>query len=245
MLRRVDIAAHGSRWRDKPGPVAAFCSGLMAVALLLPPWPAAPLVFGIAVAAAARGRAPLGLFLRVLAAPLGFAVLGGVALAVSLEWHDGLELTLSTDGMHAGLGVAARAVAAAAVTLLFSLTVPLGRQVALGRRLGVPEAFIDLALVTYRMLFLLEESREAILQAQTNRLGYRTARLALSSTALAGGGLFRRAIARAQAMERGLAARGYDGRLNVLLNPSASRPRDYLGALAIPAGLAAALLFLA
>lgn len=242
MLRRVDIAAHDSRWRAKPGPVALFCAGLMALVLLLPPWPAAPLVLGVAIAAAGRGRVPIGLFLRLLGTPLGFAAVGGFALAVSVHWHEGLHWTLSSEGLHTGLCVAARAVAAAGVTLLFALTVPLARQVALGRRLGLSEALINLVLVTYRMLFLLEESRETILRTQTNRLGYRTARLALRSTALAGGGLFRRALARSQAMERGLAARGYDGRLRVLLSPDRSRPRDYLSALLVPGALAGAIL---
>lgn len=119
---------------------------------------------------------------------------------------------------------------------------PLARQAALSRRLGLPESLVDLMALVYRMLFLLEESRETIQQTQANRLGYRTVRLALRSVAMAGSGLFQRSMSRARSMERGLAARGYDGRLRVLLSPDRSRPRDYLVAVLVPAALAGAIL---
>jgi len=246
MLRRVDHSAQRSPWRDKPGPVAVFCAGLMAVALVLSPWPAAPLVFLTALlAATGPGRAPIGLFLRVLSAPTGFAVLGACALAFTVRWSAGPRVEVSPEGWRLGLGVAARACAAASVTILLALSVPLARQTALGRRLGLPESLVELMGLVYRMLFLLEESRETIQQTQANRLGYRTGRLALRSLALAGSALFQRSMSRARAMERGLAARGYDGQLRVLLSPDRSRPADYLVAVLVPVALAGAVLFFA
>lgn len=245
MLHRVDHSAQRSPWRDKPGPVAVFCAGLMAIVLVLSPWPAAPVVFLLVLlAASGPGRVPIGLFVRVLTAPAGFAVLGGCALALSVRWQAGPQVEVSPEGWRLGLGVAARTMAAASVTLLFALSVPLARQTALGRKLGLSESLMDLMGLVYRMLFLLEESRETILQTQVNRLGYRNTRLALRSVAMAGSGLFQRSISRARAMERGLAARGYDGRLRVLLSPDQSRPRDYLAAVLVPATLAGAIMLL-
>ena len=98
----------------------------------------------------------------------------------------------------------------------------------------MPEILIDLMLLTYRTLFLLDDCRREILQAQRSRLGYRTMRLALRSSGLAAHALFCRAIDRAVRMERGLAARGYTGRLAVLMPARSVRCRDYAFAVAAP-----------
>jgi cobalt/nickel transport system permease protein len=55
-----------------------------------------------------------------------------------------------------------------------------------------------------------------MIAAQSGRLGYRTLRTGFRSGVLIVAGLFSRTLARAQAMERGLAARGYSGDLSTL-----------------------------
>lgn len=236
MLRRVDTSAHLNRWRDKTGPVALLCCGLMLCAMLLPPWPGAALVLGVAVFAAVIGaHVPARLLARALAVPLGFLATSGLVLCVSLSWgNGGLHWAFAPAGAASATTAGARALAAVSVTLLFALTIPLPQQLELLRRLRLPEALLDLMLLTYRTLFLLEDCRTEILQAQRNRLGYRTARLALHSSGLAAHALFVRAMDRAARLERGMAARGYSGRLTVLTPPQQTRYRDYFFALTLP-----------
>lgn len=239
MLRRIDTSAHRNRWRDKSRPVAVLCAGLMLCALLLPPWPGALLTGGVALSAAVFGaRVPARVIMRSMVVPLGFVLTSGLVLCLSLRWENGgPHLVFTPAGLIMAVQAGSRALAAVAVMLLLALTVPLAQQLAMLRRLQVPEVLLDLMLLTYRTIFLLDDCRREILRAQRNRLGYRTARLALQSAGLAAGALFRRALDRAARMERGLAARGYDGRLAVLLPPAQATRTDYGLAIALPLGV--------
>lgn len=236
MLRRVDSSACANRWRNHSEAVAVFCGGLMLCALLVPPWPGAPMILLVTTLAALAGaRVPVSAYSRSLLLPLGFLATSAVGLCISINWVGGWRIAYSPVGAQTAISVSLRALAALSVTLLFAFTVPMPSWLALLRRLGVPESLLDLILLTYRTIFLLDEGRTAILRAQRNRLGYRDARRALHSCGLAASALFVRSIAHSQRLERGLAARNYTGRLVVLMPPSATRRRHVLLALAIPA----------
>lgn len=245
MMRRVDLSAHQNHWQGQSGPVAVLCAGLMLCALLLPPWPGAPFVLAIAFTAAVAGaRVPAGVFIRALIVPLGFLLSGAIVMGLSIRWEAGPRFGFAPSGLATAALAGARALAAAAVTLLYALTVPLTQQLHLLRRLRVPEALLDLMLLTYRTLFLLDDCQRAILRAQHNRLGYRNARLALQSGGLAAHALLCRAMARAARLERGLAARGYAGRLTVLLPQDRARTANYALASLLPLALAAGFVLL-
>jgi len=244
MLRHIDSNACANRWRTHSGAVAVFCCGLMLCAVLGPPWPGAPLVFVVAFTAAVAGaRVPAGTYSRALLWPLGFVATSAVGLCFSINWHHGWHIAYNPTGAQTALCAGLRALAALSVTLLFAFTVPTPSWLTMLRRLRVPEALLDLILLTYRTIFLLDNGQTAILRAQRNRLGYRDARRSLHSCGLAVSALFIRAITHSQRLERGLAARNYTGRLVVLMPPSATRSRHMLLALAIPALIGAAVWF--
>jgi cobalt/nickel transport system permease protein len=241
MLRQVDTAACANRWRAHSEAVAVFCGGLMLCALLAPPLRAAPAVAGVALLAALAGaRVPARDYLRALLMPVAFLATSAAALCVSISWSHGPHFAYSPVGAHTALEAGARAFAAICVTMLFAFTVPFTQWLALLRRLRTPEPLLDLILVTYRTIFLLDDGLASIVRAQTGRLGYRDARRAHRSVALAAGALFLRSLDQARRLERGLAARNYTGRLTVLLPPSATRARHLALALAVPALVAAA-----
>jgi len=147
----------------------------------------------------------------------------------------GLSFAYSAEGFRTAWHSVLRAWAASAVLLLFAFTVPIPQLIALLRRIRTPEVLLDLMHLTYRTLFILDKSRVALLLTQRNRLGYRNLRTALRSAAQAAAALFVRALLQSVRLERGLGARGYQGRLVVLLPPSATRARHLVLALAIPA----------
>ncbi|OAM88904.1 cobalt ECF transporter T component CbiQ [Termitidicoccus mucosus] len=246
MLRLIDINAHTNRWRAKTGAVMLLCAGLMACALFLPPVACAPLILAATwLAALAGARVPARDFAKAFVIPMGFLATGALALCLSLTWDDGVRIAFAREGARTALQTSCRAAAALSVTLLYAFTSPLSRTLALLRRFRVPAALIDLMGLAYRTIFLLDESRAAILRAQQNRLGWRNARRALRSAGLAAAALFTRTHARAARLERGLQSRGYDGgALPVLLPPSAASARDYALALLVPALVAATTLLL-
>jgi cobalt/nickel transport system permease protein len=246
MLRLIDINAHTNRWRAKTGALLLLCAGLMACALLLPPVRCAPPVLAATwLAALAGARVPARDFAKAFVIPLGFLAAGAFVLCLSLTWDDGVRVVFAREGARTALQTSCRATAALSVTLLYAFTSPLSRTLALLHRCRVPAALIDLMGLAYRTIFLLDESRAAILRAQHNRLGYRNARRALHSAGLAAAALFTRTHARAARLERGLQSRCYDGgALAVLLPPSSATARDYALALLVPALVATATLLL-
>ena len=241
MLRAIDACAHTNRWHAHAGPVALFCAGLMVCVLAAPPLAAGPLVWTAASFAAVAGaRVPARLYFGAMLVPAGFLFSSAAALCVTLRFADGgLVLGLSAAGAWTALQAGLRAAGALAVTLCFACTVPTAAWIALLRRARVPEALLDLILLVYRMLFVLDDARLAIMRAQDNRLGFRTVPVALRSTARAAAALFLRSLQRAARLERGLAARGYTDRLVVLPPPMLASPGAYVAAGAGPAALTA------
>ena len=239
MLRAIDACAHTSRWHAHGGPVTLFCAGLMVCVLAAPPLAAGPLVWVAASLAAVAGAGvPARLFFGAMLVPAGFLLTSAAALCVTLGFSPGgVVLGLSGAGAWTALTAGLRALGAVAVTLCFACTVPTAAWMALLRRAGVAEALLDLIMLIYRMLFVLDDARLAILRAQDNRLGFRTVRVALRSTARAAASLFLRSLHKAARLEQGLAARGYTDRLPVLPPPMAAAPVTYAAAAVLPVGL--------
>jgi cobalt/nickel transport system permease protein len=236
MLRIVDASAHANRWRTKTPAVALLCAGLMLCALLTPNALGAALVVVLCSTATTLGAGvPSRGFFAAFLIPLMFLLTSAASLCVSVGWGTGgLHVALSQTGATTALRTAWHAVAALSVSLLFAFTVPLANLISLLRALRAPEAVLDLVLLTYRSIFLLDDCRVEIIRAQQNRLGYRTSSVARRSAAMAASALFARALDRAVKQEKGLAARGYNGRLDVLALPSTVRASDFLSAILAP-----------
>jgi cobalt/nickel transport system permease protein len=110
-----------------------------------------------------------------------------------------------------------RTSAASLGVLLFAFTTPMSDLLPRLVRAGVPAPVVDVALVTYRMSFLLLDSVRRIREAQAARLGHTTRAAAWRSLGGLGATAFVRAFDRATRLQAGLAGRGYDGTLRVLV----------------------------
>ncbi|MGX1487123.1 cobalt/nickel transport system permease protein [Streptomyces griseus] len=214
----IDAAAHSSRWRRRhPVDKAALGLGLTALAVSLPPWPGAALVL---VAALAVLLGPAGVTARHLwrayRVPLGFCVTGAATLLVQVGGPRGL-VALDPGGPVRAGELLLRTSAASLGVLLFAFTTPMSDLLPRLVRAGVPAPVVDVALVTYRMSFLLLDAVRRIREAQAARLGHTTRAAAWRSLAGLGATAFVRAFDRAARLQTGLAGRGYDGTLRVLV----------------------------
>jgi cobalt/nickel transport system permease protein len=241
----IDAVAHGNRWRHRhPLDKAALGLGLTVTAVCLPPWPGAPLV---AVAAVAVALGPAGVSRRQLwrafRVPLGFCVTGAVPLLFQVGGPDGF-FTLAPDGPAQAARLLLRTCAASLGVLLFAFTTPMSDLLPRLIKAGVPAPVVDVALVTYRMSFLLLDTVARVRQAQASRLGHSGRAAAWRSLAGLGATVFIRAFDRAARLQGGLAGRGYDGTLRVLV-PEAAVSKAFLGATAgLLVGIAALTLVL-
>ncbi len=234
----VDRVAHLNRWRHRSLIEKAMLAlGMLILAVLLPPFPAAAVIAVIMTAAALLGaRVPVSVWLACAAGPLGFLLSGAISLVVQIDANG---LALAPGGLTAAAGLVARSVAALTCLLFLALTTPATDLVAGLRRCGLPAEIAEMALLTYRFLFLLADTAMSMDAAQAARLGHVGARRRLSSLGSLIANLLPRAIDRARRLEIGLAARGWEGEMRVLTE---TRPISIAGVtlvLALEAGTAA------
>lgn len=241
----IDAAAHGSRRRHRhPADKAVLAFGLLGAAVVVPPWPGAPVVGAVALGLLLGwARVPGRRLWRAARAPLGFAVTGAATLLVSVGGPHGIAL--ADHGVWRAGELLARTLAATLAVLLFAFTTPLSDVLPRLVRIGVPAAVVDIAAVMYRMVFLLLDTAARVREAQAGRLGHTTRRAELRSLAGLGATVFVRAFARARRLEEGLAGRGYDGSLRVLVDGDPVSRRFVAASAAAVAALVAAILLLA
>ena len=229
----IDEAAHANRWRTRhPAEKAFLALGLLVLAVALPPWPGALLCGGAALASLLAGaRVPAGTVLRLLRLPLGFVLVGAVPLLLTLGGDP--WIAPAPGGLLRAAELVGRSMAAVGCLILFAATTPLADVVA--RLRGLPPAVTEIALLIYRMLFLLLDSLRSVREAQSLRMGFGSRGATFRSLAGQGSAVFVRAFDRARRLEAGLASRGYDGTLRVRVTDRPVSP----GFLAASAGLLA------
>jgi cobalt/nickel transport system permease protein len=211
----LDAIAYTNRWRPRhPGEKALLSLGLLICAVVLPAWPGALVVGGVATVVL---FGPAGLSVRqaahALRVPLGFVTVGSVPLLFAIGGPTGVRI--DPHGLPLVAQLAGRATAALLCLLLFAATTPLADVLPRLARLGVPPAVTEIAALMYRMLFLLLDTVRAVREAQASRLGFRDWSTSYRSLAGQGATIFVRAFDRARRMEEGLALRGYTGSLRV------------------------------
>lgn len=230
MSLAIDVAAWSTPWRLRnTGEKALLCLGLTGCALILPVLPAAPIVLVCAVGLAlGPARVPWRVFLSVVRTPAVFIVLAALPVAVSVSTGPLLLEVTAASAAKAG-ELALHGLAGSAAVLLLAVTTPMSDLLAGLRRIGVPEAVVDVAQVTYRMVFALLDSVAAIRAAQTGRLGYANRAAALRSAAGLTASVLTRAFSQARRLEEGLTSRGMVGSMTVLREPRAISYRFVAG----------------
>ncbi|MGY1746142.1 cobalt ECF transporter T component CbiQ [Blastococcus sp. SYSU D00695] len=210
----VDDAAWSSAWRRRsPGDKLLLSAGLVVCALVLPAWPGSVLVGATAVVLAlGPARVPAATFARAVRWPLAFVVIGALTSVVSLDGGLGW----APDAAARAGSLVGHALAGGAAVLLLATTTPMADLLPALRRLRVPAAVVEVASVTYRLLFVLLESLGTIREAQTARMGYSSWRRSWRSSGALAAAVLTRSWDRARRLQDGLAGRGLETGLRVL-----------------------------
>jgi cobalt/nickel transport system permease protein len=211
----VDDAAWASAWRRRaPGDKLLLCGGLVVTALVLPAWPGSVLVGVVAVGLAlGPARVPARTFGRAVRWPLAFVAVGAVTAV--LEVGSGGPGWAPDAAARAG-SLVGHALAGGAAVLLLATTTPMSDLLPALRRARVPAAVVEVASVTYRLLFVLLDSLHTIREAQTARMGYSSLRRSYRSSGALAAAVLIRSWDRARRMQDGLAGRGLETGLRVL-----------------------------
>ncbi|MCK9276792.1 MAG: cobalt ECF transporter T component CbiQ [Methanoculleus sp.] len=206
------------------------------------PGPVAPLLVAASMSAVilALAKIPARFYARILLIPVSFAVMSiAVVLFITADGAvlievPGLPLTITTGGANLAVLLLARVFGGMCSLYFIALTTPMTEVFDILRRLRVPTVFIDLAMLTYRFIFILIEEAGQIYRSQVMRLGYGRFRESVQSFGMLSGALFLRTWESGEALVLAMDARCYDGRLGI---PGDARPVSFLA-------LAAALLYI-
>jgi cobalt/nickel transport system permease protein len=208
----LDDAAWSSPWRTRStAEKALVCLGLLLVAATTTSLGVAALVGGCVLGLTLLARVPVDVWLRSMRGPVVFIVLGAVTIAVTFGGGDLARwgpVGVDEGGAARASLVAGRALAATSAMVLLAATTPMVDLLAGLRRARVPEVAVDIAGVTYRLVFSLLDAASSIRAAQAGRLGYADGRAARRSVGLLAAAVLVRAWDRARRLEEGLAGRG-------------------------------------
>jgi cobalt/nickel transport system permease protein len=231
-LRRLD-----PRWKLAG---LLLATGLIA-AIVTPPPAAAALLGALALAALARlpwrwylrRVAAVGLFVGLFALPLPF-LLGGPT------WSLG-QVALSQQGVNTALLVACKALTVLTLMLVLLASAPLEDTLKAAHALQVPGLLVQIAVLTYRYIFVLSGELSRLRVALRVR-GYRNRadRHSYRTVGHVAGALLVRGYERAERVGQAMRCRGFAGRFHSLTR-FRTRPVDVAAFVAL-VGSAGALL---
>lgn len=171
----------------------------------------------------ALGKAPLKLYLKLLLAPVGFAVVGILIIAffsgsgqelLSFKFL-GYPLSVRKDGLELALLVLARSISGMCCLYFLALTTPMIELFALLKASKLPESFIELSMLIYRYIFVFLDMALSIRYAQTVRLGYSSFSRSLHSLGMLGSTLFIRSWEQGDKLFLAMNSRCYDGKMTL------------------------------
>ena len=220
-------------------------AGGLALTILLPRPAVLTAVFLAMHAVMLIARIPPGYILRLWLAPAAFLAAGVAGIAVSFSTVPFPALLHMTVGpFHIGItaaGLAAagemalRSLAGVSCLLMLATTTPAAYLASWLARIPGLRPVAEIALLTYRFIFVFLAAAAQIYTAQQSRLGYINTRRSIGSLALLAANVGRKAFLTARDLGVALSARNYQGHLTY-------RPP---GRVSSPARLAAILAFLA
>ena len=233
----LDSYAYNNRWRHIHPAEKGLLVTVCLVAALVSRTPVVPLAILLLMSGLILfgARIPLRVYLRLLAFPLTFLLLGTSTLALSFSGGEiplgdlpllHLPLALSYTGIDQAIMALSRALGAVSCLYLLALTTPMTEIVGLLRRLGVPALFLELMLLAYRNIFIFLDNVRQIRLAQAARLGYSSVGNSWHSLAALGGNLLLRTMHRSRQLHLALQSRGYDDELRYLEEQYAWSPRN-------------------
>ena len=181
------------------------------------------IAFCMSFTTVALGKAPLKLYLKLLLAPVGFAVTGVIIIAffsgsgqelLSFEFI-GYPLSIREDGLELALLVLARSLSGMCCLYFLALTTPMIELFAVLKASRLPESVIELSMLIYRYIFVFLDMALCIKYAQTVRLGYSSFSRSIRSMGMLGSTLFIRSWEQGDKLFLAMNSRCYEGKMTL------------------------------
>jgi cobalt/nickel transport system permease protein len=148
-----------------------------------------------------------------------------------LPW---LSFSITRESINEGILVFSRFIGGMSALIFIALTTPMTDLFAVMRSWRIPETVLDLAMMIYRIIFMIMDQLVQTYQAQRMRLGYSSFRESVGSFATLCGSVFITSWDAGEDLVRAMDARCYAGRFAML---GENRPVELMPLLAVIAFL--------
>lgn len=241
-METIDSYAYESRMRGiSPGFKAAVAAGALIFCI-----GANDLVISVTVLLTMSavtvwfGGLPLFKYFKLLKIPLGFLILGTVAIVIEISsrpfgyvlFHGfGHYVWVSKEGGMTALKLVLKAIGALSAMYMLVLSTPASEIIGVLKYLHVPKLMIELMHMIYRFIFVMTDTQRLMKQAAVSRLGYRDFKTSCRTFGSSAGNLFVVSLKRAGTYYDAMTARCYDGELLFLSEEKGVRPWQVMAAL--------------
>ncbi len=165
-------------------------------------------------------------FLKIMAIPMGFLLMGCLTVAISLGNHltdyiyclnwGAIQLGVTADSLSQAGHLLVKSLAAVSCLYFLALTTPITQLIYILRRLKMPPVLIDLVTIIYSNIFMLLRTVEEIYVAQLSRGGYRGFMGSMKSLALLCSNLLMKSLKASEDAYNCLVSRGFAGHFRVV-----------------------------
>lgn len=222
----LDYWSQYNRWRTVSIPEKAFLflGGLIFALSLKNPWELFALFVGMHGLMIFSAGIPARVLLKLWIAPLIFIGISMITVALSVgsdpsrfttgisirSWYIGF----TPEGLMLSKGLFLRVIAALSCLFGLATTTPAAYGAAWLSRNRYLRPIAEIALLTYRFIFVVFESSQQIYKAQQSRLGYQSYSQMVRSISLLGANLGRKSFWSVRGIYLALISRGYEERLS-------------------------------
>ncbi len=137
-------------------------------------------------------------------------------------------ITGSISGLWRTGSLIITAMASVSCLYFVSLNTTMTDIIEIGRKIKLPELFLELMMLIYRFIFVLLDSAYKIVTAQNSRLGNKDFKTSMKSFSSMVQTLFVISMKRSRNLYNAMEARGYDGKIRVLSKENAISKRHMI-----------------
>jgi cobalt/nickel transport system permease protein len=164
-------------------------------------------------------------YAKLFVVPFWFAVMsvaviillsGGSTVYWSWSPASWLSFSITAESINQGIFVFCRVIGGMSALIFIALTTPMTDLFVVMRRVRIPEAVLDLAMIIYRSIFSIMDQLVQTYQAQVMRSGYTSFRESVQSFSSLCGSVFISSWEEGEDLIRAMDARCYTGKFAIL-----------------------------
>lgn len=240
----ADVLAQVSRLNKVNAGLKFFTSIVLMIISIVSknPYTGLFLMVIMAMVTVVGGKISLRQYVRFLAAPLSFLILGGLVMLFDIIREPAgilnirffsFYFSISRESAYTAVLVISRALGAVSCLYFLSLSTPMTEIIGVLNCLHCPDVIISLSYLIYRYVFILLNMHHTMKSAAKSRLGYESFKSSVKTTGSLYSNLLARSYRQANKNFDALESRGFGTQVRFLENKKQLKGSHALGAAAL------------